>query len=136
MGYRCFDVSVDEIDERVAHIVLNRPEKRNSMIPEFWDELPEIVRDIDDNSRARAIVLSSTGPHFSSGLDVKAFALRPEAGRRVGIRTRSAVPAEPGLPASTTTCAECSGRSPAWRAVGSRCWWRSREAASAAGSTS
>ncbi len=71
MGYRCFDVSVDE---KVAHIVLNRPEKRNSMIPEFWDELPEIVRDLDGNSRARAIVLSSTGPHFSSGLDVKAFA--------------------------------------------------------------
>jgi enoyl-CoA hydratase len=71
MGYSCFDVS---IDEKVANIVLNRPDKRNSMIPEFWDELPEIVRDIDENSRARAIVLSSTGPHFSSGLDVKAFA--------------------------------------------------------------
>ena len=70
MGYRCFEVS---IDEQVAQIVLSRPEKRNSMIPEFWDELPEIVRDIDDNSKARAIVISSTGPHFSSGLDVKAF---------------------------------------------------------------
>ena len=40
MGYRCFDVT---LDDKVAHIVLNRPEKRNSMIPEFWDELPEIV---------------------------------------------------------------------------------------------
>jgi enoyl-CoA hydratase len=70
MGYRCFDVS---IEDKVAHLVLNRPEKRNSMIPEFWDELPEIIRDIDDGSKARAIVISSTGPHFSSGLDVKAF---------------------------------------------------------------
>ncbi len=96
MGYRCFDVSVDEVDERVAHVILNRPEKRNSMIPEFWDELPEIVRDIDENSRARAIVLSSTGPHFSSGLDVKSFApgsgsqgADPEAQRRAR-RTRAA----------------------------------------------
>ncbi len=70
MGYRCFDVS---IEEKVAHIVLNRPEKRNSMIPEFWDELPLIVRDIDDGSKARVIVISSTGPHFTSGLDIKAF---------------------------------------------------------------
>ena len=70
MGYQCFDVS---IDEKIAHIVLNRPEKRNSMIMEFWDELPQIVRDIDDNARARVIVISSTGPHFSSGLDVSAF---------------------------------------------------------------
>ena len=44
MGYRCFDVT---LDEKIAHIVLSRPEKRNSMIPEFWDELPEIVRDIE-----------------------------------------------------------------------------------------
>ena len=70
MGYRCFDL---KLEGRVAHIVLNRPEKRNSMIPEFWDELPEIVRDLDENARARAIVISSTGPHFSSGLDVSSF---------------------------------------------------------------
>jgi enoyl-CoA hydratase len=43
------------------------------MIPEFWDELPEIIQDIDHNARARVIVISSTGPHFSSGLDLKAF---------------------------------------------------------------
>jgi enoyl-CoA hydratase len=77
MGYRCFEVTVEE---KVAHVVLSRPEKRNSMIPEFWDELPEIVRDIDDNARARVIVISSTGPHFSSGLDVKAFAPTGAAG--------------------------------------------------------
>ncbi len=70
MGYRCFDV---KLEGQVAHIVLNRPDKRNSMIPEFWDELPEIVRDIDENAKARVIVISSTGPHFSSGLDVSAF---------------------------------------------------------------
>ncbi|MGH0029248.1 MAG: crotonase/enoyl-CoA hydratase family protein [Myxococcota bacterium] len=70
MSHRCFDVTVDD---RVAHIVLNRPEKRNSMIPEFWDELPAIVEQIDDEALARAIVISSTGPHFSSGLDVTAF---------------------------------------------------------------
>jgi hypothetical protein len=50
MGYRCFDL---DITDQVAHLVLNRPEKRNSMIPEFWDELPAAVRDIDENARAR-----------------------------------------------------------------------------------
>jgi len=43
------------------------------MSPEFWDELPEIVRDIDSNVKARAIVISSTGPHFTAGLDIGAF---------------------------------------------------------------
>lgn len=70
MAYRCFDVT---IADKIAHIVLNRPDKRNSMIREFWEELPRIVRDIDDNARARVIVISSTGPHFSAGLDVSVF---------------------------------------------------------------
>jgi enoyl-CoA hydratase/carnithine racemase len=68
--FSCFDV---QINDNIAHIILNRPEKRNSMIPAFWDELPEIIKDIDDNTRARVIVISSTGPHFTSGLDVSSF---------------------------------------------------------------
>jgi enoyl-CoA hydratase len=81
MSHRCFEVSVRD---RVAHVVLCRPEKRNSMIPEFWDELPRIVEGIDDEGCARAIVISSTGPHFSSGLDVTAFAPASGLGGLVG----------------------------------------------------
>ena len=67
----CFDLS---IKDQVAHIVLNRPEKRNSMVREFWSELPDLIQDIDDNVRARVIVISSTGPHFTSGIDTSMFA--------------------------------------------------------------
>ena len=81
MDYKCFDVSVDD---QVAHIVLSRPEKRNSMVPEFWDELPEIVREIDEKSMARAIVISSTGPHFTAGLDLQAFAPSENLGGLTG----------------------------------------------------
>ena len=34
--YQCFDVS---IEDDVAHFVLNRPEKRNSMIPVSYTHL-------------------------------------------------------------------------------------------------
>ncbi|GGX69114.1 enoyl-CoA hydratase [Litorimonas cladophorae] len=70
MSYTCFDV---EIADGVAHVKMNRPEKRNAMIAAFWEELPRIVRDIDENSKARVIVLSSTGPVFSAGIDVGMF---------------------------------------------------------------
>lgn len=70
MTYKCFDVT---IADGVAHILMNRPDKRNAMIAEFWTELPEIVRDIDENARARCIVLSSTGPVFCAGIDVGMF---------------------------------------------------------------
>ena len=70
MSYTCFDVT---IENKIAHIVLNRPEKRNAMIAEFWTELPEIIRDIDAGSKARVIVISSTGPVFSAGIDLSMF---------------------------------------------------------------
>ena len=70
MSYKCFDVS---IENNIAHIVMSRPEKRNAMIKEFWTELPEIIRDIDENAKARVIVLSSTGPVFCAGIDVGMF---------------------------------------------------------------
>ncbi|MGB1087255.1 MAG: enoyl-CoA hydratase-related protein, partial [Alphaproteobacteria bacterium] len=75
MTYTCFDVT---IEDNIAHLIMKRPEKRNSMIPEFWAELPEIVKDIDENAKARVIVISSTGPHFSAGLDLGAVGSAPE----------------------------------------------------------
>ncbi len=68
--WTCFDVS---IQDHVAHIRLKRPEAMNSMVREFWNELPQIVRDIDDNARARCIVISSTGKHFCAGMDLAVF---------------------------------------------------------------
>ncbi len=50
MSYTCFDV---EISDQVAHVRMIRPEKRNSMNPAFWEELPTIIKDIDHNVRAR-----------------------------------------------------------------------------------
>lgn len=70
MTYKCFEVS---IENGIAHIVLNRPEKRNAMIAEFWTELPDIIKDIDAGSKARVIVISSTGPVFSAGIDIGMF---------------------------------------------------------------
>ena len=70
MTYECFEVT---IEDNVAHVVLSRPDKRNAMNRQFWKELPEIIHDIDDNARARVIVISSTGPHFSAGLDLSMF---------------------------------------------------------------
>ena len=67
MSYKCFDV---RLEDGIAHIVMNRPEKRNAMVAEFWSELPAIVRDIDENAKARVIVLSSTGPIFCAGIDI------------------------------------------------------------------
>tara|TARA_B100002051_G_C16729079_1_gene637102 strand:+ start:328 stop:1173 length:846 start_codon:yes stop_codon:yes gene_type:complete len=69
--YTCFDV---ETKDDIAHIRMIRPDKANSMIPEFWDELPQIVNQLSDGNDARAIVLSAEGRHFCSGMDLSVFA--------------------------------------------------------------
>ena len=71
MSYECFTV---EIRDKVAHVTLSRPAALNSMNRAFWHELPRIVRESDDSAAARAIVLASTGKHFTAGMDLSVFA--------------------------------------------------------------
>jgi len=75
--YNCFEVL---IENNIAHIKLNRPQKRNSITNDFWRELPEIIEDIDNNSKARVVVISSSGPHFCSGLDLSSFGSMQDLG--------------------------------------------------------
>jgi enoyl-CoA hydratase len=70
MSYTCFEV--DEADH-VAHVQLCRPDELNTMVPAFWRELPEIVGELSDRGTIRAVVLSSTGRHFSAGMDLAVF---------------------------------------------------------------
>lgn len=74
-SFECFKV---EIRDKIAHIVLNRPEKMNAMNRAFWHELPEIVQAIDDGALARVIVISSTGKHFTAGMDLSVFTSGPD----------------------------------------------------------
>lgn len=66
----CFDL---ELKDHVAHLRLNRPQALNSMTPAFWRELPAIVNQLSDEGDARVIVLSSTGKHFTAGMDLAVF---------------------------------------------------------------
>ena len=70
MGYECFELSAAA---GVAHLRMSRPERRNAMTAAFWTELPAIVRGLEVERKTRALVLSSSGPHFCAGLDVSMF---------------------------------------------------------------
>tara|TARA_B100000482_G_scaffold134166_1_gene97981 strand:- start:1247 stop:2098 length:852 start_codon:yes stop_codon:yes gene_type:complete len=67
---KCFDV---ETSDGVATVTMKRPERFNSMIPEFWTELPSLIRKLDSSGEVRAVVLASTGRHFCSGMDLAVF---------------------------------------------------------------
>ena len=70
MAYRCFEV---EVENQVGHLRFCRPDELNSMVVEFWRELPEIVDRLSDDGGVRVLVMSSTGKHFSAGMDLSVF---------------------------------------------------------------
>jgi enoyl-CoA hydratase len=59
--------------DHVAHLVLNRPEAMNTMNPVFWRELDELLTQMQREGTARALVISSTGKHFSAGMALDSF---------------------------------------------------------------
>ncbi|MGV1044762.1 enoyl-CoA hydratase-related protein [Limnohabitans sp.] len=66
----CFSLTTEG---HIAHLVMNRPEAMNTMHPTFWRELHEVLTDIHKAGTARALVISSTGKHFSAGMDLQTF---------------------------------------------------------------
>ncbi|MDO6618259.1 crotonase/enoyl-CoA hydratase family protein [Shewanella sp. 6_MG-2023] len=62
-----------EVNAKIAHIKLNRPDEFNSMNTDFWDEFPKVIQQINDQAAARVIVISSTGKHFCAGMDLAVF---------------------------------------------------------------
>jgi enoyl-CoA hydratase len=71
MTYACLTLAVTD---HVAHVQLSRPDELNSMTPVFWPEMVQTFAEIDDCPDVRAVVISSTGKHFTAGLDLKTLA--------------------------------------------------------------
>lgn len=58
----------------VAELQLNRPDRMNTMGPDFFPALRDAVRELDGAGTARALVITSTGKHFSAGMALETFA--------------------------------------------------------------
>ena len=68
---QCFSLT---IENHIAHLVLCRPEALNTMGPRFWSELDTVLSDLHRGKKARVLVISSTGKHFSAGVALDTFA--------------------------------------------------------------
>jgi enoyl-CoA hydratase len=68
MSYQTFTVT---IQNHVAQVAFNRPDRANALNQTAWDEMTVIFNDLSDNDDVRAIVLSGEGKHFCSGIDLE-----------------------------------------------------------------
>ena len=70
MKYKCFKYN---LKDRIAHVILSRGDELNTMIKEFWSELPNLVDEISNEGQARVILISAEGKHFTAGMDLRNF---------------------------------------------------------------
>ena len=73
-------------DSQIVILEMNRPEKANSMTPDFWSDLPRLAAALNDDPSVRCVVLSGAGRHFTGGMDLATFGdintmLQEEPGR-------------------------------------------------------
>ncbi|MCP5180223.1 MAG: enoyl-CoA hydratase/isomerase family protein [Pseudomonadales bacterium] len=79
------------VEDGIGHVVLNKPDEYNRMPPAFWRELPAAIRALDASGEVRVAIISSTGKHFSAGLDISSFGSdrqRPTDPGRAGEQAR------------------------------------------------
>lgn len=62
-----------ETHNQIATLTLNRPERHNSLVPEFLCEMLNALDALSRQAELRALVLQANGRSFSTGGDVQAF---------------------------------------------------------------
>jgi 2-(1,2-epoxy-1,2-dihydrophenyl)acetyl-CoA isomerase len=61
------------VDDRVATITMNRPEKRNAYVPQMGEDLVAAFRAARDDAEVRAVILTGAGQGFCAGVDLDAL---------------------------------------------------------------
>lgn len=103
MSTSTFELS---IEGKVAEISLNRPEALNSLTREFWGDFREQIEALDERGDIRALVISSTGKHFTAGMDLGVFASMPDLSGEEPGRARAALMKTVQSFQDTFTCLE------------------------------
>jgi enoyl-CoA hydratase len=64
----CFKI---ETDGHVAWLILNRPEKRNTMGLAFFEEISDLFEEFDSDPNVWVVIMKAEGKSFSAGTDLE-----------------------------------------------------------------
>jgi 2-(1,2-epoxy-1,2-dihydrophenyl)acetyl-CoA isomerase len=80
---RLYETILYAVDDRVATITLNRPEKRNAYVPQMGEDVVAAFRAARDDEAVRAVILTGAGQGFCAGVDLDALKAM-QAGQSTG----------------------------------------------------
>lgn len=67
------DVVLVEVEDRIATVTLNRPDKLNAVSPAVFDGLHEAGQQVAEDPNVRAVILRGEGRAFCAGLDLQSL---------------------------------------------------------------
>lgn len=70
-----------EVENKIAHITLNRPQSLNALNQAMIDEIKAAIEECANNEEVRVVVMSGAGKAFSSGGDIKVMKAALESGK-------------------------------------------------------
>ena len=62
-----------ELENGIAWVMMNRPEKRNAISPTLASEMLSVIEDLATDDRCGVLVLTGAGDSFSAGMDLKEY---------------------------------------------------------------
>lgn len=93
-----YDEILYEVEEPIATITLNRPDRLNALTQKMLAELRHALAEAEEDRRVVGIVLTGAGRGFSSGMDMDALGATA-SGSGGGVAIDPALNAQPGDPA-------------------------------------
>lgn len=69
-----------QVEDGIARIILNRPEKKNALDAELVSEIKDAVRASARDEQARVVLISGAGSDFCSGADLSGLQRNTEVG--------------------------------------------------------
>jgi len=82
------DVLRVHVHNHVATLTLNRPDKRNAITFEMWNDIADVVTQLSAVPEAKVLVIAGDGAHFCAGADISG--LTGGNGGRYGEANRAA----------------------------------------------
>src|ERR1700742_4651802 len=62
-----------EIEDGIAFVTMNRPEKRNAISPTMAKEMLAAMDALETDASCKVVVLTAAGESFSAGMDLKEY---------------------------------------------------------------
>jgi len=62
-----------EVTDKIAKVILNRPNKKNAMSPQLHQDVTQVLEDLRYDDKVQVLVITGAGGAFCAGMDLKEF---------------------------------------------------------------